>query len=390
MIIHQLLPGSEGISGMAESERLDGGEAAQGRDVSRLASSDWWVYRGTGQPIHDLKRTDSLPPPPPWRDFDGGPLPESDDPPRDDHDVARRLGSKHSQSAQHTGPAELDMINAALYLRRPLLVTGRPGTGKSTLAYRLAAELQLGRVLRWPITSRTTLNSGLYHYDAIGRIQAASAGFAARGERASPAPELSIGEFLRLGVLGTAFLPRRVPRVLLIDELDKSEADLPNDLLSIFEDGEFRIPELERIRSQIPEATVFTDDPGETAAVVGGRIRCRSFPIVVITSNGEREFPPAFLRRCLQLEMPDPGPEQLAAMIVAHLHDSEDNRRKLGAGLQNELIEQFVRRSASGDDRLPSGKLLDAMYLATSGAYRGDVTWERLVDALWQRLSAVQ
>jgi MoxR-like ATPase len=135
---------------------------------------------------------------------------------------------------------------------------------------------------------------------------------------------------------------------------------------------------------------VFTDDPGETAPVVGGRIRCHAFPIVIITSNGEREFPPAFLRRCLQLEMPDPDPEQLAAMVVAHLHDSEDNRRKLGAGLQSELIEQFVRRSASGDDRLPSGKLLDAMYLATSGAYRGDVTWERLVDALWQRLSAVQ
>jgi MoxR-like ATPase len=375
---------------MTESERLDGGEAAPVRDASRLASSDWWVYRGTGRPIHDLELTDILPPPPPWRDFDGGPLPESDDPPRDDHDVARRLGSEHSQSAQRTGPAELDMINAALYLRRPLLVTGRPGTGKSTLAYRLAAELQLGRVLRWPITSRTTLTSGLYHYDAIGRIQAASARFAVRGEQASTTPEPPIGEFLRLGVLGTAFLPRRVPRVLLIDELDKSEADLPNDLLSIFEDGEFRVPELERIRSHTPETTVFSDDPGETASVVGGRVRCHAFPVVIITSNGEREFPPAFLRRCLQLEMPDPDPEQLAAMVVAHLHDSEENRRRLGDGLQSELIEQFVRRSASGDDRLPSGKLLDAMYLATSGAYRGDATWERLVDALWQRLSAVQ
>lgn len=375
---------------MTESERSEEDEVARVRTASRLASSDWWVYRGTGRPIHDIALADILPPPPPWRDFDGGPLPESDTPPRDDHDVARRLGSEHAQSSQRTGPAELDMINAALFLRRPLLVTGRPGTGKSTLAYRLASELQLGRVLRWPITSRTNLSSGLYHYDAIGRIQAASARFAVRGERNDPEPEPPIGEFLRLGVLGTAFLPRRVPRVLLIDELDKSEADLPNDLLSIFEDGEFRIPELERIRSHTPDTTVFTDDPGETAAVVGGRVRCHAFPIVVITSNGEREFPPAFLRRCLQLEMPDPNPEQLAAMVVAHLHDTEENRRRLGDGLQRELIEQFVRRSAVADDRLPSGKLLDAMYLATSGAYRGDGTWERLVDALWQQLSAVQ
>ena len=66
-------------------------------------------------------------------------------------------------------PHELDMVNAALYLRRPLLVTGKPGTGKSSLAFRIARELGLGRVLRWPITSHVTLSSGLYGYDAIGR-----------------------------------------------------------------------------------------------------------------------------------------------------------------------------------------------------------------------------
>jgi MoxR-like ATPase len=306
-------------------------------------------------------------------------------PPADDGESVRRLGRAHHISAQRLGAQELDMINAALFLRRPLLVTGRPGTGKSTLAYRIAWELRLGRVLRWPITSRTTLKSGLYDYDAIGRVQAAGARFAAAGQRAEPVAEPPIGEFLRLGVLGTAFLPRRLPRVLLIDELDKSEVDLPNDLLSIFEDAEFPIAELERIRNRAPELTVFTDDPGGTATISGGRVRCHAFPIVVITSNGEREFPPAFLRRCLRLEMPEPDPEQLAAMVAAHLLDSDDESRR-------GLIQEFVRRSSEGGDGLPADKLLDAIYLATSGAYTDDgVTWSRLMDALWRQLtSAVQ
>lgn len=379
-------------------------EWALDKRSSRLDPPGWWVYRGTGRPLYDIPLTDLLPSAPPWRNFRGGPLPERDVPPEDDGEAERRLGSEFHLSDRDVDPHEVDMVNAALYLRRPLLVTGRPGTGKSSLAFRISRELRLGRVLRWPITSHTTLKSGQYGYDAIGRALAAGTRQAAvrwgrdadsdveSGARTRPRrfadpvdQEPPIGEFVRLGPLGTAFLPSRLPRVLLIDELDKSEADLPNDLLSIFEDGEFPIPELERARNHSPEVSVFTDDPEATATIVGGRVRCRAFPVIVITSNGERDFPPAFLRRCLRLETRAPNADQLAAMVASHLvdpagSDGEHRRR---------LVQEFVDRSAASGG-LPADKLLDAMYLATSGAYReNDASWPRLVDALWRQLTSV-
>lgn len=342
---------------------------------------DWWIYRGTGRPIHDIDVSELLPAPPPWRDFRGEPLPDPDVPPPDDGEADRRLGSEFHLADSDVDPHELDMINAALYLRRPLLVTGKPGVGKSSSAYRIARELGLGRVLRWPISSRTTLSSGLYGYDAIARAQAAATAHAQHGAQAGDEPP--IGDFIRLGPLGTAFLPSRLPRVLLIDELDKSEADLPNDLLSIFEDAEFAIPELARIRHRSPEVTVHTDDPHRTATVIDGRVRCRAFPIVVMTSNGEREFPPAFLRRCLRLEIQDPNVEQLAAMVANHLLDPDDEHR-------TQLVREFAERSRA-ENGLPADRLLEAVYLATSGAYRpDDVAWPRLLDALWRKISTVQ
>jgi MoxR-like ATPase len=336
---------------------------------------DWWIYRGTGVPAPERARR--LPPPPPWREFSGAPLPADAVVPTDDGEMKRRLGG--GASVARADVHEIDMVNAALYLRRPLLVTGRPGSGKSSLAFRVARELGLGRVLRWPITSQTTAKNGQYGYDAIGRAQAAGtrSGAGMRGEAVDEPP---IGDFVRLGELGTAFLPRELPRVLLIDELDKSEADLPNDLLSVFEDGEFEIPELVRVARRTPVVEVFTADPDSTAAIVGGRVRCHAFPIVVITSNGERDFPPAFLRRCLRYETKDPDVEQLAAMVAAHLADAAgpDKAR---------IIEEFVSRSEAFGG-LPVDKLLEAVYLATSGAYHpGDTAWPRLMEALWRQLN---
>ncbi|WIV61291.1 AAA family ATPase [Amycolatopsis nalaikhensis] len=343
------------------------------------AQSDWGIYRGTGRPLHDGSLADLLPPAPPWRKFRGGPVPEEDFVPPDEGEADRRLGSEHRLTTRHVDPHEVDMVNAALYLRRPLLVTGRPGCGKSSLAYRVARELKLGRVLRWPITSHTTLKAGLYHYDAIGRAQAAGTRSAADRDGDGEPP---IGDFVRLGDLGTVFLPRRLPRVLLIDELDKSEADLPNDLLSLFEDGEFIIPELARVRSRTSEVEVFTADPDATAIVVDGRVRCAAFPFIVITSNGDRDFPSAFLRRCLRLEIQDPDIEQLAAMVAAHALDPEDVHR-------SRIIEEFVSRSEAYG-ALPVDKLLETVFLATSGAYREDgESWPRLVDALWRQLNSV-
>ncbi|MCP2247890.1 AAA family ATPase [Lentzea aerocolonigenes] len=337
---------------------------------------DWWIYRGTGRPMYDIDLTQILPPPPPWRDY-GGPLPQSGGhPPEDDGEADRRLGSEFHLTEQHVDPRELDMVNASLYLRRPLLLTGKPGVGKSALAYRIARELRLGRVLKWSISTHTTLTSGLYRYDAIGRLQAA----ATSQQRSGPVEDSPIGDFIRLGPLGTAFLPRKLPRVLLIDELDKSESDLPNNLLSIFEDGEFFIDELARIRHSTREMTVHTADPNETATVTDGRVRCHAFPIVIMTSNGEREFPPAFLRRALQLEIKDPNVEQLAAMVANHLLDPDGLHR-------DALVREFVEKSRA-EGGIPADRLLDAVYLATSGAYKPDgVAWPRLIDSLWHRLT---
>ncbi|MGC7098413.1 AAA family ATPase [Amycolatopsis lurida] len=347
------------------------------RRTARFEAPDWWIYRGTGRPIHDIDLARLLPPPPPWRSYRGGPLPENDVPPPDDGEAERRLGTAFTLSDHDVDPDELNMVNAAILLRRPLLVTGNPGTGKSSLAYRIARELGLGRVLRWPITSHTTLNAGLYSYDAIGRVQAAATNQARLGEEAEEPP---IGDFVRLGPLGTAFLSARLPRVLLIDELDKSEADLPNDLLSIFEDGEFSIDELARVRNRQPEVTVHTGDPQRTAVIHDGRVACNAFPIIVMTSNGERDFPPAFLRRCLQLRIENPDHEQLAAIVSSHLVDENGDYRDV-------LIQQFAERSKA-EGGLPTDRLLDAVYLATSGAYQPDRdAWPRLVDALWQRLT---
>jgi MoxR-like ATPase len=338
--------------------------------------------------MHDIDLSHILPAPPPWRDFHGGPLPELDKPPADDGEADRRLGSRFHLGEHDVDPHELDMINAALYLRRPLLVTGKPGVGKSSSAYQIARELGLGRVLRWPITSRTSLLSGLYGYDAIGRAQAATTAQATATANARRDEEVSvheppIGDFIRLGPLGTAFLPSKLPRVLLIDELDKSEADLPNDLLSIFEDAEFTIQELARMRTRSREATVHTADPNRTAKVLEGRIACRAFPVIVMTSNGEREFPPAFLRRCLQLEIQEPNADQLAAMVANHLLDPDGEHHE-------RLVREFIEKSLA-EGGLPADRLLDAVYLATSGAYQpDDVAWPRLMDALWHRLSTMR
>lgn len=331
-------------------------------------TAPWWIYHGHGRPPVDGVAPAELPDPPSWRAFDGGPpLPV---PAAADTEFVRKLGISSEITASKASLDELQTVNAALYLRRPLLVTGNPGTGKSSLAYKIAQELALGPVLRWPITSRTVSRDGLWEYDAIGRVQASAAN--------EPNEPVDIGGFVRLGALGTALLPYDRPRVLLIDELDKSDIHLPNDLLSVFEDGDFEIQPLARIAATKPEVTVFTHDRGGRAPVREGRVQCRAFPIVVVTSNGERDFPPAFLRRCLRLEMPQPGLEQLVGMVKAHF-DNVPLRAEV-------LIREFLASSERAGG-LANDQLLNAMHLATSGAYQEDHNWNLLRDALWQRLN---
>lgn len=302
--------------------------------MSASNGSSWNIYQGDG--IHRGDMT--LPPAPSWRDF------------KDDPQGAAEQQQRKGEAFRPPDVA-VEMVNAALALRRPLLITGNPGTGKSSLAYAVARELGLGAVLKWAITTRTTLKDGLYSYDAIARLQDAQA--------SGQDNRLETGNYITLGPLGTAFLPADLPRVLLIDEIDKSDIDLPNDLLNLFEDGEFPISELQRLELEKADVRTIDHENGiqRKVPVFNGVVRCRAFPLVIMTSNGERDFPPPFLRRCLRFRMPNPNPEELQKIVEKHLG-------KAAAQQSNQLIQWFCDQVKAGET-LATDQLLNAIHLRT-------------------------
>lgn len=215
-----------------------------------------------------------------------------------------------------------DALNIALMLRRPILVSGDPGIGKSSLAYYLAHILDLGAPLVWPINSKTSLTSGLYNYDAIGHLGSTKTD--------AHSDDTDIEQFITLGPVGTALYPWQKPRVLLIDELDKASFDLPNDLLYILEDGHFTIPELKRAgmeTANILGSDVFSANSEEKEfklTIRNGQVRMYHPPIMVITSNNERQFSDAFKRRCVQLKLGKHENEALRQLIQNHFGDEFD------------------------------------------------------------------
>ncbi|WP_165216834.1 AAA family ATPase [Affinirhizobium pseudoryzae] len=174
-------------------------------------------------------------------------------------------------------------VNAAIRLERPLLVKGEPGTGKTELARQVAAALGL-EMIEWTIKSTTKAQQGLYEYDAVSRLRDSQLGDPRVNE---------VSHYIRRGKLWQAFASDRKV-VLLIDEIDKADIEFPNDLLQ----------ELDRMEFHVYET-------GET-------VRAKVRPIVIITSNNEKELPDAFLRRCFFHYIRFPDAETLSRIVEVH------------------------------------------------------------------------
>jgi MoxR-like ATPase len=217
-------------------------------------------------------------------------------------------------------------VNAAITLERPLLVKGEPGTGKTVLALEVAKALE-APVIEWHIKSTTKAQQGLYEYDAVSRLRDGQLG----DERVN-----DIRNYIKRGKLWEAFVMEERP-VLLIDEIDKADIEFPNDLLQELDRMEF-----------------FVYETGET-------IRARNRPIVLITSNNEKELPDAFLRRCFFHYIKFPDPETMAAIVEVHF-----------PGLKKRLVSEALRvfyelREVAGLKKKPStSELLDWLKLLLS------------------------
>jgi MoxR-like ATPase len=174
-------------------------------------------------------------------------------------------------------------VNAAVTLRRPLLVKGEPGTGKTVLAHEIAGAIG-APLIEWHVKSTTKAHQGLYEYDAVARLR--------DGQLGDPRVH-EISNYIKRGKLWEAFTSPELP-VLLIDEVDKADIEFPNDLLL----------ELDRMEFHVYETH-------ET-------IRAKERPIVVITSNNEKELPDAFLRRCFFHYIKFPDRETMQAIVDVH------------------------------------------------------------------------
>jgi MoxR-like ATPase len=191
---------------------------------------------------------------------------------------------KFSSTAAYVVPDDLGLsVNAAVALERPLLVKGEPGTGKTELARQVAAALGMP-ILEWHVKSTTKAQQGLYEYDAVSRLRDSQLGDARVND---------VANYIRRGKLWQAFTaPSRV--VLLIDEIDKADIEFPNDLLQ----------ELDRMEFHVYET-------GET-------VRAAHRPVVIITSNNEKELPDAFLRRCFFHYIRFPDAETMRRIVEVH------------------------------------------------------------------------
>ena len=219
----------------------------------------------------------------------------------------------HSTNNYVASPELIGAVNIAMTLEKPLLVKGEPGTGKTMLAEAVADALGR-RLIIWDIKSTTKAQDGLYVYDVVQRLYDSQFG----GKEVD-----NIGQYIKLGKLGEAFSSEE-PVILLIDEIDKADLEFPNDLLWELDKMEFYIPETKQT------------------------VRAKQRPVVIITSNAEKELPNAFLRRCIFHYIAFPDQDQMEKILRVHFSKLDDK-------LLQQAIEAFYwLRSIDGIEKKPS------------------------------------
>lgn len=228
-------------------------------------------------------------------------------------------------------------VNASIHLQRPLLIKGEPGTGKTMLAEEVAASLDM-QLIQWHIKSTTKAQQGLYEYDAVARLRDSQLGVEAVHD---------ISNYIKKGKLWNAF-DQDKQCILLIDEIDKADIEFPNDLLLELDKMEF-----------------FVYETGET-------IKAKQRPIIIITSNNEKELPDAFLRRCFFHFINFPDRDTMKQIIAAHYPDIQKK-------LVDEALQVFFElREIKGLKKKPStSELIDWLKLLMSDDVPDDLLQNR-------------
>ena len=243
------------------------------------------------------------------------------------------MTNRFTGSRQYVASEDLmNAVNIAVTLRKPLLVKGEPGTGKTMLA-RAVADALGKELLIWNVKSTTKAQDGLYVYDVVQRLYDSQFGTSGVD---------NIAQYIKMGKLGEAFRAQQQV-VLLIDEIDKADLEFPNDLLWELDQMEFYIPET-----------------GET-------VKAQQRPIVIITSNAEKELPDAFLRRCVfhYIEFPDQA--QMEAIIRVHFDHVEED-------LLHQALESFywIRGLRDIEKKPSTSELVDWLRALVAGGVDPD------------------